>query len=320
MSPLPILLDTDPGVDDALALLLALRSPELELVAVTTAAGNVGLEATTRNALLLLELGGRPDLPVHAGETPPPERALVTAADVHGGDGLGGITALTDAAGRPRYPAGHRAPDPIPAVEAIPRYARARPDEITLIAIGPLTNVARAAERDPEGLRRLGEIVVMGGAFRCPGNVTPVAEFNIFVDPAAAQTVLDLGVPLRFVPLDVTERVMVRPGDLNKPAAGRLAGFLRDLLEHTFRFYTDRVGCPACHLHDPLAVAAVIRPDLLRFRDAFVAVETTGEVTRGMTVADLREWLDRPAPNCAFAEAVDAESAREFVLERLLSG
>src|SRR2546427_203826 len=136
--PLPILLDTDPGVDDALALLLALRSPELELVAVTTAAGNVGLEATTRNALLLLEL------------------------------------------------------------------------------------------------RRLGEIVVMGGAFRCPGNVTPVAEFNIFVDPDAAQTVLDLGVPLRLVPLDVTERVMVRPADLNKPAAGRLAGFLHDLLEHTF--------------------------------------------------------------------------------------
>jgi purine nucleosidase len=207
-------------------------------------------------------------------------------------------------------------------VEAIPQYARARPGDITLVAIGPLTNVARAAERDPEGLRHLREIVVMGGAFRCPGNITPVAEFNIFADPEAAQTVLDLGVPLRFVPLDVTERVMVCPGDLSRsrPEAGRLATFLEELLAHIFDFYTQRIGYPACHLHDPLAVAAVIQPHLLGFRDAFVAVETIGEVTRGMTVADLRERLVSPAPNCAFAEAVDPEAAREFVLGRLLSG
>src|SRR5438067_9822619 len=168
MSPLPILLDTDPGVDDALALLLALRSPELELIAVTTVAGNVGLEATTRNALLLLQLGGRPDIPVHLGETPPADRALVTAADVHGGDGLGGITDLRDASGRLRYPPPDRRPHPLPAVEALPCYARERPDELTLLAVGPLTNVARAAERDPDGLRRFKEIVHMGGAFRCP--------------------------------------------------------------------------------------------------------------------------------------------------------
>src|SRR5438874_3505278 len=154
MPPLPIILDTDPGVDDALALLLILGSPELELAAVATVAGNVGLEATTRNALLLLQLAGRPEIPVHVGETPPPDRALVTAADVHGGDGLGGITSLKDAAGRPKYPPPHVRPHPLAAVAALPRYARARPDELTLLAVGPLTNVARAAEEDPEGMRR----------------------------------------------------------------------------------------------------------------------------------------------------------------------
>jgi purine nucleosidase len=335
---IPILLDTDPGVDDALALLLGLRSPELELVAVTTVAGNVGLEATTRNALLLLELAGRPDIVVHQGESPPPGRPSVLAADVHGGDGLGGITKLLDAAGQTRYPVPQRVPHPTPAVEAIPQYARERPDEITLVAVGPLTNVARAAERDSDGLRRLREIVVMGGAFRCPGNITPAAEFNVYVDPDAVQTVLDLGVPLRFVPLDVTERVLIRPEDLqptsewsvtrqresskptttNRHTSYIARHFLADLLQHTFDFYTDRAGYPGCHLHDPLAVAAVIRPDLFHFRDAYVEVETEGELTRGMTVADLRARREPPAPNCAFAEDVDVEGARAFVLGRLL--
>jgi purine nucleosidase len=340
---IPILLDTDPGVDDALALLLALRSPELELVAVTTVAGNVGLEATTRNALLLLELAGRSDVPVHSGETPPPERALVSAADVHGSDGLGGITLLTDDSGLARYPTPLRVPHPLPAVEALPVYARARPDEITLIAIGPLTNLARAAERDSDGLRRLREIVVMGGAFRCPGNITPAAEFNLYVDPDAAQTVLNLGIPLRFVPLDVTGRVLIRPDDLAERASGETGAarqssgigepapnaqrlvpcppraFWQDCLKHTFDFYTERAGSPGCHLHDPLAVTAVLRPDLFRFREAYVEVETVGEITRGMTVADLRDQRFPPGPNCSFAEDVDVERARGFVLERLLN-
>lgn len=319
MPPLPFILDTDPGVDDALALLFALRSPELELVAVSAVAGNVGLEATTRNALLLLQLAGRPEIPVHMGETPPAERALVTAADVHGDDGLGGITRLLDAQGRPRYAPQHLRPHGVPAVEALPQYARARPDELTLVAIGPLTNVARAAAQDPDGMRRFAELVVMGGAFRCPGNITPAAEFNIYVDPDAAQTVLDLGIPIRFVPLDVTHRVLVRPDDLERPETSPRARLVQDLLQHTFEFYQERVGYPGCHLHDPLAVAAVMRPELLRFREAFVEVETAGEVTRGMTVADLRELADPPAPNCAFAEAVDVEAARALVLDRLLN-
>jgi purine nucleosidase len=325
--PLPILLDTDPGVDDALALLLALRSPELELVALTTVAGNVGLEATTRNALLLLELAGRPEIPVHAGETPPGGGASVSAAHVHGDDGLGGITTLTDAAGRARYPLTSRSAHPTPAVEAILHHARARPQEITLVAIGPLTNVARAAERDSDTLRQLREIVCMGGAFRCPGNITPAAEFNLFVDPEAAQTVLDLGVPLRFVPLDVTNRVLVRPEELNQGSAQeRRAGsdpysapFLQDLLAHTFDFYEEVVGYRGCHLHDPLAVAALLWPELFKFREAFVEVESVGEVTRGMTVADLRERRDPPAPNCAFAEDVDAARARALIMERILA-
>jgi purine nucleosidase len=318
MAHVPIILDTDPGVDDALAMLLALRSPEVELVAVTTVAGNVGLEATTRNAQLLLQWAGRGDIPVHQGETPPAERARVTAADVHGQDGMGGITRLCDASGSLRYPLPHGPLHPEPAVEALPRYARERPDELTLLAIGPLTNVARAAERDSDGMRRFREIVHMGGAFRCPGNITPAAEFNVFVDPDAAQRVLDLGVPLRFVPLDVTHRVLVRPEDLDRPTAGPHPRLLQHLLAHTFDFYQVRAGRPGCHLHDPLAVAALIQPDLLSYQEAFVQVECVGEITRGMTVADLRDLADPPAPNCAFATDVDVETARRLVLDRLL--
>ncbi len=318
MSSIPILIDTDPGVDDALALFLALESPELELVAVTTVAGNVGVEATTRNALLLLELAGRADVPVHAGETPPAGGSSVTAAHVHGDDGLGGITALTDARGQPRYPLPRRGPQSLPAVDALLEYTRARPDELTLVAVGPLTNVARAAERDSDGLRRLREIVWMGGAFRCPGNITAGAEFNAFVDPDAAQTVLNLGIPMRIVPLDVTEQVVIRPEDVTQGEAHRRTA-LQALLEHTFAFYSDHYGFSGCHLHDPLAVAAVLWPELFRFEEAFVEVETSGEVARGMTIADLRERRERPAPNGAFAAGVDAVEARARVLARLLS-
>jgi purine nucleosidase len=213
----------------------------------------------------------------------------------------------------------------MPAVSAILEHARARPGELTLVAVGPVTNVARAAEVDSDSLRLLREIVCMGGAFRCPGNITPVAEFNIHVDPEAAQTVLNAGVPLRFVPLDVTERVLIYPEDLDTPVSGRPSAhtrssttFWRDLLQHTFEFYVERIGYAGCHLHDPLAIAAVVWPELFSFREAFVEVETAGEVTRGMTVADLRERRDPPAPNCAFAEAVEVEQVRTRVLERLL--
>jgi inosine-uridine nucleoside N-ribohydrolase len=333
--PVPILLDTDPGVDDALALLLALRSPELELLAVTTVAGNVGLEATTRNALLLLDQFGRPDVPVRAGETPPPHRASVTAADVHGADGLGGITSLRDSSGQMRYPLPQHAPHPTPAVEAILQHAKARPGEITFVAVGPLTNLARAAEADSDALRCLHEIVCMGGAFCCPGNITAAAEFNIFADPDAAQTVLDCGIPLRFVPLDVTERVLIYPDDLQPQShstvhradvppdrARRLPeapSLLRDLLQHTFAFYEERAGFAGCHLHDPLAIAALLWPELFQFREAYVEVETAGEVALGETVADLRQRRDPPSPNCAFAEDVDAEIVRRQILHRLLS-
>jgi purine nucleosidase len=312
----PILLDTDPGVDDALALLLALASPELELVAVTTVAGNVGLEATTRNALLLLDLGGRPEVPVHPGEVPAAGPSSVTAADVHGEDGLGGITRLQDARGHARYPVPRGRPEPTPAVDAILAHARSRPQEITLVAVGPLTNVARAAERDSDGLRRLRGIVCMGGAFRAPGNITPAAEFNIYVDPDAAQTVLNTGVPLQFVPLDVTHRVLIRPEDLEAAPHPRQA-LLRDLLAYTFEFYVQRCGYSGCHLHDPLAIAALLWPELFQFEEAFVEVETMGEVTRGMTLADLRQHREPPAPNCAFASDVAVNEVRTRILERL---
>jgi len=206
-SPTPVIIDTDPGVDDALALLLAAASPELEVLAVTTVAGNVSVEQATENAQRILPVAwsGRDAPPVYAGSG----TAAISAEFVHGDDGLGGATRLRTAAGGALYPA--TAPvGPGDAAGALLSLAAARPQEITLIALGPLTNVAAALSRDAAGLRRLRRIVVMGGVFHEPGNATPVAEFNIFADPEAAQTVCDARIPLTWVPLDATHRCLLQ--------------------------------------------------------------------------------------------------------------
>ncbi|MBI3948014.1 MAG: nucleoside hydrolase [Armatimonadetes bacterium] len=314
-----IILDCDTGVDDALALLLAMRSPELSVAAITTVSGNTTAALAARNTLLTLALLGEgPFPPVARGETAPLERGLVTAAHVHGGDGLGGITKLRDADGSRRYPEPAPGLDPRDGPDLILDTVGRFPDAITLIATGPLTNVARTIIRSPARMRRVKELIVMGGAFRVYGNTTPVAEFNIFADPHAAQLVLDFGLPLTLVPLDVTESVCLMRPEVEALAEGApLARFVRDVTREYTDYHARRDGFPGCYLHDPITVALAIDPTLLESAAAFVQVETTGDVTLGQTVADLRPGK-RARPNARVCTAIDAERFLALFRERVM--
>jgi purine nucleosidase/pyrimidine-specific ribonucleoside hydrolase len=309
--PIPVILDCDPGIDDALALLLAARSPEIELLAVTTVAGNARVEQCTPNALRALAAAGAESIPVVRGEAAPLRQALVTAPEIHDEDGLGGVAAAYPVT---VPPTGSAAP------EAILELLAARPDA-EIVAVGPLTNLARAIERDRERMRRVPRITVMGGAFRVYGNTTVAAEFNVYVDPDAAQAVLDLGVPLTIVPLDVTERVALFRTDLPSLRDGDLGPFVTAITDSLMRIHQQLCGFDGCYLHDPLTLATVIDPSLIRTVEAHVQVEIDGRVTRGMTVADLRPYgLFRGEPNARVAVDVDADRFRRLSLPRLNAG
>jgi len=314
-APLPVIIDTDPGVDDALALLLAAGSPELAVLAVTTVGGNIPVRQATDNARRILPIAwaGREAPPLYAGS----DGSSESAEFVHGSDGLGGVTLLTDEAGEPRYPPA--APVAGEAVEAILSLAAARPGEVTLVTLGPLTNVARAFSADAARLRLLRRIVVMGGAFRVPGNATPAAEFNVFADPEAAQVVCDSGIPILWTPLDASERCLLREdriAALPDTPAGRFVRHITGAyVDHHYRGYDER----ACFLHDPLAVGAVLWPDLLEVTPLRVDVEDTGRLTRGMTVADFRSdrTFVKPAVNAEVCLGVDGETFATRFYDRL---
>jgi len=270
-----IIIDTDPGVDDALAILLALRSPELKVEAITPVAGNVPLDYTLPNALRLVEIAGRPDIPVAAGASHPLVRNLITAAHVHGNNGLAGV----------EFPAPKIKPVRESATEIIRRLVRSSPGEITIVAVGPLTNVAIALRADPELAGMIRAIVIMGGSLS-GGNATPAAEFNLYADPEAARIVFDAGVPLTMVGLDVTRKVLFTPDHLkilqagttpwSQAAARIMAATIANL---------NRGPHPMLEaMHDPLTVANLIDPGILTLRDYYVEVETQGEFTSGETV------------------------------------
>jgi inosine-uridine nucleoside N-ribohydrolase len=311
--PQPVLIDTDPGIDDALALFLAWGTPALRVEAITTVAGNVGVDLATANVARLLAAAGPTHRPrVAQGATAPLQGSLTTAAHVHGDDGLGNVARLRDADGAPRYPIPPLDLETRDGVDLILETADRFGEGLVVVALGPLTNLALALRRDRDGLRRVGRIVVMGGAVSVPGNVTPAAEFNFYVDPEAAAAVLAAGLPLDLVPLDVTRRVVLGRGDLEGAlGAGREAGrFLLDLSAHGFAFGSAREG-GGITLHDPLAMALAADPGLAGWTSLPVRVETEPAERRG------RSFVAEGAPPCRVALDVDVPRALARVLEGL---
>jgi purine nucleosidase len=304
-----IIIDCDPGHDDALAILLALGSAdELAVLAIMAVAGNVPLALTAANARKVVELAGRRDLPVHAGCARPLVRAPVTAEHVHGRTGLDG--ADLPAPSRP-LAEGH-------AVEALVALLRARPPgTVTLCPLGPLTNVAMALLKAPDVMGQLREIVLMGGAIG-EGNITPAAEFNIYADPHAAKIVFEAGVPIVMHGLDVTPQALIMPERLaairalGTPVSAAVTG----LLEFYNIYDQTQRGRPGAPLHDPCTIAWLLRPELFQGRACHVAIETQGEHTLGRTVVDWSGRSGRPA-NATVIHQIDADGFFALLTERV---
>jgi inosine-uridine nucleoside N-ribohydrolase len=326
--PRHIIIDTDPGIDDAMAIFLALRSPELKVEAITPVAGNVPLDLTLPNALRLVEIAGRTDIPVAAGASHPLVRRLATAGHVHGVNGLAGVD----------FPEPKTKPVHETAPELVRRIVRENPGEITIVAVGPLTNVALALRADPELASMIPAIVIMGGSLS-GGNMTPAAEFNFYVDPEAARIVFDAGIPLTMVGLDVTRKCLVSEQHIkqleaaNNPvsqAAGKILRATYERMRHGGEV-TDIA------LHDALAVASLIDHDVITRKDYYVEVETVGEWTAGQTIGydghapvrkspqmETRASEPPPAeipykPNAQVAVAVDPARFFHLLISRLTS-
>jgi purine nucleosidase len=309
MSPQKIIIDTDPGQDDAVAILLALASPELEVLGITCVAGNVPLERTARNARTVCELAGRPDIRVFAGCDAPLSRGLVTAEHVHGKTGLDGA----------ELPAPTMPLQEAHGVDFIIDTLRTEPPgSVTLVPIGPLTNIATALRRAPDIAPRIARIVLMGGAYFEVGNITPAAEFNIYVDPEAASEVFGAGVPLVVVPLDVTHKALVTaPRVAAFRALGTPVGDTVALWTDFFeRFDKEKYGAPGAPLHDPCTIAWLLEPGLFSGREINVEIELQGTHTSGMTVADWWRVTGKPA-NALFLGDVDADGFFTLLTGRL---
>lgn len=317
-----ILIDTDIGVDDALAVIFALKSPELKVEAITTVAGNVHVDQCTRNLLITLGCTGLQEFPLIAkGEGQPLSTPLVTSAHVHGSDGLGGISDAMRPDGTRLYPELECALSPIPAVDTIINLVKQYPDELILVPVGPLTNIAKAILNNPSEMRRVREIVLMGGVFEIYGNVTTQAEFNIFADPQAAQVVFNFGVPVTMTPLDVTHQVVLTRHRLNTEVSQRstrLIHFLRDSTQACMEYHLQYEGFNGLYLHDPLAIGFLLRPDLFDVVDAHVQVESLSTLTRGRTVGDLRATRKGQPPNVRVCVGVDAERFLRFFFDCVL--
>jgi purine nucleosidase len=303
-----MILDTDPGIDDALAILLALASPEVELSALTVIGGNCAVPAAVRNALNVLALGGAPHIPVAAGVERPLLRPPLLAPETHGDSGLGYATLAPS----PAAPAAEH------AIDLLIREILAAPEQITLVAIGPLTNIALALRKEPRIVQAVRQVIIMGGALRVEGNTTPLAEFNIYADPHAAHIVLHSGLPMVLLPWDITRDIL-----LTQDQVARLATFespLTRFVAEATRFYIDfhlaHFGYAGCAINDPAAVALAFAPDLAQTTPLYVDVEIASELSMGKTVGDFLGTLERPA-NVQLVTAFDTARFLGLFLERM---
>jgi pyrimidine-specific ribonucleoside hydrolase len=304
----PILLDCDPGHDDAIALLLALASPELELLGVTTVAGNQTLEKTTANALRVLEFVGRGDVPVAAGADRPLARELFIGAYVHGESGLDG----------PALPPPRGAPVEQHAVDFLAERILGAGSAVTLVPVGPLTNVALLLARYPEAAGNIERIVLMGGAV-AEGNVTPAAEFNIYVDPEAAWRVFRSGLPVTMIGLDVTHRALMTHDHAERLRASGSAGRLvAELYDFFVGYHLRTYGVEGAPIHDAVAVAQVLRPGIVETVPRYVDVDCESQLCRGRTVVDLWHRTGEE-PNADVGVGIDAEGFLELLCERIAS-
>ena len=310
MSKRPIIIDCDPGQDDAIGLFLAMSSPEeLDILGVTTVAGNVPLALTERNARQVRDIAGRDDVSVYAGCSKPMVRDLITAEHVHGKTGIDGIDFI-----EPKQPLAEQH-----AVDFIVDTLNAADKEsITLVPMGPLTNIGQAISKDPSILEKIDQIVLMGGAMREGGNISPSAEFNILVDPQAADIVFRCGCPITVMGLDVTHQVLATPERRDRIRAidNVVARATVGMLDFFDRHDTVKYGSMGAPLHDPCTIAFLLKPNLFEGKLCNICIETESELTMGNTAVDFWHVTDRPK-NATWMHAVDADGFYELLIERL---
>lgn len=308
--PIKIIIDCDPGQDDAVMLLLALACPEaLDILGITAVAGNVPLNLTERNARIICELADRSDVPVFAGHAEPMQHTLVTAENVHGKTGIDGIDIYP-----PRLPLKEQH-----AVDfIIETLLNSEDNSITLVPVGPLTNIGHAIRRQPEILPKIKHIVLMGGAMCEGGNISPCAEFNIYVDPDAAQIVMHCGRPITMVPLDVTHQALVTREriEMFRALGSAVGDGIVDMMEFFNRFDIEKYGSLGAPLHDPCTIAYLLKPELFKGKMCNVEVETESELTRGHTAVDFWQVTDRPK-NVNWLYQLDADGFFSLLTERL---
>ncbi len=301
-----VILDVDPGIDDAVAMCLAMADPRLDVVAITATGGNVSSDVATRNVQAIVEQLDPSRWP-RIGAAARDQHLPVDGRNIHGSNGLGGVEFRV-------AELHHRHPSEKVICDAV----RAAPDELTLIALGPLTNIASALQRDPELATLVGHLIIMGGAVTEPGNVTAAAEFNIFCDPMAARYVFRLPITKTLIPLDVTHRVVMTYDLLDQlpPETSKTGAFLRQVLPAAFRSHRQQLGLEGIYIHDAVAVVAALHPELFTTVELYGDVETTGELTIGQTVFDRRQVSQRQ-PNMEVAVDVDAEAVMDTIMRGL---
>ncbi|KAM2638573.1 hypothetical protein EV2_026599 [Malus domestica] len=312
-----IIIDTDPGIDDAMAIFVALQSPEVQVIGLTTIYGNVYTTLATRNALHLLEVAGRIDIPVAEGShvTITKGTKLRIADFVHGADGLG----------NQNFPPPKGKPIEQSAAAFLVEQASLYPGKVTVVALGPLTNIALATQLDPEFAKNIGQIILLGGAFAVNGNVNPAAEANIFGDPDAADMVFTCGADILAMGINVTHQVVLTDADREKLAMsnGKFAQYLCKILDVYFSYHHDAYSTKGVYLHDPAVVVAAVDPSLFTYTEGVVRVQTNS-ITRGLTIlynkqkrfGEVTEWCDKPTVKVAVT--VDAHTVVKLVMERLI--